>query len=443
MNYKLSKSVFIEPYSDKYLVYAPLKQLAFLLNKESAEFILRLNEGAFKVSDEKEGQLLEFFKRHELFTELTTNGENKNSLSNAFLPTSLYLLLTSNCNLRCIYCYSSAGETNINLPLKIAKSAIDIIVANALTTSNTPKLRFHGGGEPTLRWKELTFLTEYFRNQTNRIAFKSIVGLNTNGILSEKKLKWISDNIDVITLSLDGIGSAHDLQRPMKGGGGTFLKVWKSMRFLYNERKKFSVRVTITKNNFHQMKEIVESLSEFEINGIEFEPLTICGRVYYENIAAPSTDQYIMGYKSAFEAAKLKGITIIYSGVRLGNISNTFCGAAGKNFAITPSGHATFCHRVSNPADPGSSHFFYGDYSAELNTFVFDYEKIRLMKELTFESSLACKDCFVKWNCGGGCYAQNFAEHGSLLLEKPCDRCYITKGVAAFQIAEKLKIKNL
>ena len=438
MKYKLSESVFIEPYFDNYIVYAPLKKLAFKLEKKTIESIIRFSDGTFEVLNEKGNQLLSFFREHDLIAEFTSDNEIKNLVSLDFLPVSLYLLLTSDCNLRCKYCYSNGGETYNNLPLEVAKSAIDIIIKNAVSAGIIPKLRFHGGGEPTLRWKELKLSADYFRNQSARSGVKSIVALNTNGVLSDKKLEWISQNVDNITISLDGIGYFHDMQRPMKNGEGSFSKVWKTIHFLNDKKKKFSARVTITQNNVSHMKEMVETLSEFDINGIEFEPLSICGRGYTENIAAPTADQYIMGYKSAKEAAMQKNVTILYSGVRLGVINNKFCGAAGKNFAVTPSGHATLCHRISDPNDPHASYFFYGNYSAEKNTFIFDYKKILSMKDLNCESSAACKDCFVKWNCGGGCYAQNLAENGSLLLDNPSERCSITKGIAAFQIAEKL-----
>jgi len=439
MKYKLNESVFVEPYSDNYIVYAPLKKLAFKLEKKSIESIIRFSDGFIEVLNEKGNQLLAFFRKHDLIAGLALENKAMNSDTPDFLPVSLYLLLTSDCNLRCKYCYSNGGETQNDLPLEVAKSAIDIIIENAVKTGITPKVRFHGGGEPTLRWKELTLSTKYFRYQSAKLGTKSIVALNTNGVLSDRKLEWISDNLDNITISLDGIGAIHDMQRPMKNGEGSFSKVLKSMRFLNNKKKKFNVRVTITQNNVSHMKEMVETLSEFGVNGIEFEPLSICGRAYTEDITSPTANQYIEGYKSAKEAAKQRNVNILYSGVRLGIINNKFCGAAGKNFAVSPSGHATFCHRVSDPNDLQSSYFFYGSYSAEKKTFIFDYEKIHFMKNLSCESSPACKDCFVKWNCGGGCYAQNMSENGDFLLEAPSERCSITKGIAAFQLSEKLK----
>lgn len=439
MKYKLSESVFIEPYSDIYIVYAPLKKFAFKLEKKTIESKIRLSDGTIEVLDEQGSQLLSFFKEHDLIAGSSSENGIENSISPDFLPVSLYLLLTSDCNLRCKYCYSNGGETRNNLSIEVAKSAIDITIKNAVSTGISPKLRFHGGGEPTLRWEELIFLTNYFRYQTAETRLEPIVALNTNGVLSDNKLEWICDNVDNITISLDGIGSVHDMQRPMKNGEGSYMKVLKSMCFLNDRKKKFNVRVTITQNNVSHMKEMVETLSKFNINGIEFEPLSICGRGYNEDIAAPTADQYIAGYKSAKEAARQKNINILYSGVRLGIISDKFCGAAGKNFAVTPSGHATFCHRVSDPDDTQSQYFFYGSYSAEKKIFIFDYEKILSMKGLSCELSPACKDCFVKWNCGGGCYAQNLSENGSFMLETPSERCSITKGIATFQLLEKLE----
>jgi len=440
MKHKLSESVFIEEYYDVYIIYAPLKQIAFKLEKESLESIVSLADGMIEVLNKKGNQLLSFFEEHGLIAKDTSENEIINLSPPDFSPTSLYLLLTSDCNLRCKYCFSNGGDTQTNLQLEVAKSAIDIIVNNSITTSKTPKICFHGGGEPTLRWEELTLAAEYFRKQSAKSGLKSIIALNTNGVLSDKKLEWIKENIDNITISLDGIGAIHDMQRPMKNGDASFPKVWRTLNFLNDKKKKFNVRVTITQNNVKHMKDMVETLSEFDLNGIEFEPLSICGRGYTENIAAPTVDEYIAGYMSANEIGRQKNVNILYSGVRLGVISNKFCGAAGKNFAVSPSGHATFCHRVSDPMDPQSPFFFYGYYSAEKNAFIFDYKKIRSMLNLNCESSTACKSCFIKWNCGGGCYAQNMAEHGTLLLDTPSEHCLISKGIAAYQLSEKLEL---
>ena len=438
MKYKLSESVFIEPYCDQYIVYAPLKQLAFKLEKKSMDSAISIADEMIEALNEEGNQLCSFFNEHGLIAKSKSENQVIESISTDFSPTTLYLLLTSDCNLRCKYWYSNGGESQNNLPLEIAKAAINIIVNNAVSTEIIPKLCFHGGGEPTLRWKELKQSTAFFRNQSSKLGVKSIVTLNTNGVLSNEKMEWITNNIDKIIISLDGIGATHDMQRPLKNGEGSFSKVWKTIRFLGEKKKKFSVRVTITENNVSHMREMVESLSEFDINGIEFEPLSICGRVYTENIVAPTSDQFISFYKSANEAAVQKNVTISYSGVRLGFINNKYCGAAGKNFAVTPSGHVTFCHRVSDPNDSHAPFFFYGNYSVAKNTFIFDYDKIRFMKNLNCEKSNACKDCFVKWNCGGGCYAQNLAETDSLLLDIQAERCSITHAIAAYQIAEKL-----
>jgi biotin synthase-like enzyme len=84
-------------------------------------------------------------------------------LQSPFKPTKVTLFPTSNCNLRCTYCYATAGELEIaNMEERTAKGSIDFIVNNAIETkTNQVMLGFHGGGEPTYRWNLFTSIINY------------------------------------------------------------------------------------------------------------------------------------------------------------------------------------------------------------------------------------------------------------------------------------------
>ncbi|MBN9659199.1 MAG: radical SAM protein [Acidobacteria bacterium] len=440
MAHRLAAETFIEPCEDSFLVYAPLKGVAFTVNGSAAAFLRTLaQDGMTEISPEY----------RELFTfveELGLVGGNEPKRpsveSEAFEPTSAYLLLTADCNLRCQYCFSKGGDSKTNLSVTVAKAAIDIIVENARRRFIQPKIRYHGGGEPTLRWDVLTETAMYLKAEAARHSLTPHLGINTNGVLPEYKLKWMAENLDAIYISFDGPQDSHDLQRPTFGGGGSYAAVWKTMQWLSEAGKQFAVRSTITKNNFGHMAKIVDMLSPFGVSGIELEPLTVCGRAYTSQSEAPSPTEYIQGYKEAYARAKHHGMDILYSGVRIDAIGSIFCGAAGRNFAVTPSGHSTFCHRVSDVSEPGAEHYIYGKYSEETGTFIFDREKIGAMKGMSCEKSTACQDCFAKWNCGGGCYAQNHEETGKLMLDHRTDRCTMTRELTKFRIVERIQLAN-
>lgn len=436
MGFRIQGDVFVEACNEDFLVYAPLHNAAFTVNKVAAEFIESLRREAVDSIPAQFRELAGFLDQIGLMGEAPAKPE---MIDDPFCPTQALLLLTENCNLRCGYCYSHGGESKTNLPIHMAKSAIDLIVTNAASQGTIAKIRYHGGGEPTLRWETLTETTAYLRASAREAGIQSHTTLNTNGVLSRQKIDWIADNIDSVFVSFDGPREVQNLQRPLAGGGGTFDAVWKTMERLSAARKPFAIRSTITADNCDRMPELVEMVAGLGISGVELEPLTRCGRAYTTGAIPPTPQQYIHAYKEAHRRARELNVRLLYSGIRLGGISHIFCGAAGRNFAVTPSGLATMCHRVSDPSEPGSDSYIFGGYSETSGRFEFDFAKVDRMAGLHCESSAACKDCFAKWNCSGGCYTQNHAETGALLLSERNEKCEITRELTRFAIVEKLR----
>jgi len=64
--------------------------------------------------------------------------------------TLMFIFPTTNCNLRCKYCYARGGERKFNINLELAKKGIDFF----LKLKKDPKslcVRFQGGAESLLR----------------------------------------------------------------------------------------------------------------------------------------------------------------------------------------------------------------------------------------------------------------------------------------------------
>jgi len=440
MGYRIQGDVFVEAHDEGFLVYAPLHNAAFTVNRVAAEFIESMRREPMESIPVQFQELAALLDRIGLMGEAPAKPK---SPDDPFFPTQALLLLTENCNLRCGYCYSHGGDSKTNLPLHVAKSAIDLIVSNAVNQGAVATIRYHGGGEPTLRWETLTETVTYLRASARDSGIPSHIALNTNGVLSEVKIAWIAKNIDSVFISFDGPREVQNLQRPLASGRGTFDSVWHTMERFSAMRKPFAIRSTITAENCDCLPELVEMVASLGISGIELEPLTRCGRAYTTGAMPPTPQQYIHAYKEAHRRARELDVRLLYSGIRLGGVSPIFCGAAGRNFAVTPSGLATMCHRVSDPSEPGADSYIFGGYSEASGRFEFDFEKVDRMAGLHCESSSACKDCFAKWNCSGGCYTQNQAETGALLLSERNEKCDITRELTKFAIAEKLKQPRL
>src|SRR5690554_2723536 len=110
---------------NRHLVYAPLRRAAFVANSRVVNLLADLKAGCFDQTQDPDGSLVEFLRRLEILdtqperqplTEFTGDPE----------PTSATLFLTTACNLRCTYCYASAGDTPTKyMPLSTAQRGID------------------------------------------------------------------------------------------------------------------------------------------------------------------------------------------------------------------------------------------------------------------------------------------------------------------------------
>ena len=83
------------------------------------------------------------------------------------------------------------------------------------------------------------------------------------------------------------------------------------------------------------------------------------------------------------------------------------------------------------------SYFVYGKFNFEERRFLFDQEKIVALGNRNVTSNSYCSDCFVKYNCGGGCLARADIvgeEH------RPSEyKCQVTKALMVDKLKKSLK----
>jgi uncharacterized protein len=149
----LASELFSIPLDDdKYIIYAPLRKSAFIGNSAVVNFLADLKEHPELLAKSSQGKLIQFLRS---IGTISDEPEIKpiTSFSGVPKPVTITLFLTNACNLRCTYCYASAGDAPTHhMSLDVAKHGIDFIINNAVT-QNVPYIRitYHGGGEPSLR----------------------------------------------------------------------------------------------------------------------------------------------------------------------------------------------------------------------------------------------------------------------------------------------------
>ena len=128
------------------------------------------------------------------------------------------LVLTHRCNLNCGYCY--AGEHHkTDMDPETASRGVEFLFAD---DADTVQLGFFGG-EPLLAFDTMVAATETARTRCTERNRDLVVQCTTNAsAIRERHVAFFARHQVAVTVSIDGVREAHDLNRPKAGGGSSF-----------------------------------------------------------------------------------------------------------------------------------------------------------------------------------------------------------------------------
>jgi len=425
------KDIFVIPLSkNRYMVYAPKDRLIFSTDKESLPKLSALYKSLAEESKKKIKRKIR-----------KTGRRKKTKISKLVGVTGVTLCPTTDCNLRCVYCYASGGERKKYMDWKLAKAAIDFALSRS-KKSKRFSLGFHGGGEPFMAFDLMKKSVEYAKKRCKNHKMKMVLSSATNGVLTDKQLDWVIKNKMRLNVSIDGMPDIQNKLRPLPNKGESYPFVEKTIRRLVKEKVPFGVRSTITKDTVHKMKDIVEYFHKMGIKTIHFEPAFECGRCLKTKTATPEPLVFFKNYIKAFEAAEKFGIEFYYSGGTIDKLTDTFCGAAGRNFFVTSDGYITSCLEVMHKDDPASKIFFYGKYDERGGNFRIYEKRLKLLVSRNIKNLEGCQSCFCKFHCAGDCLVKAWRETGSL-FETGTERCIVNRKAVKYVLLRYLKGKPI
>lgn len=126
---------------------------------------------------------------------------------------SVTLIISSNCNLNCIYCYEKHKE-NMMMDFDTASVILFKFLNDEKNTDKALTIEFFGG-EPFLNFRLMKELVQWVRERTwKRKEYKFFI--DTNGtLIRDVQKEWIVENRDLVTvgISLDGNREMHNINR--------------------------------------------------------------------------------------------------------------------------------------------------------------------------------------------------------------------------------------
>lgn len=156
--------------------------------------------------------------------------------------------LTKRCNLECKYCYSRVYKEDETTELTTEQ--IKSFLINFKASGGRRVL--YTGGEALLRkdFKELVLFAR---------ELGLLVDLFTNGtLIDEECAQFLSENINLVSVSLDGSRANHD---EVRGAKGSYDKIRKALEYLNDKKAHFSLQCMVTSSNYDDLnwlKEVIE-----------------------------------------------------------------------------------------------------------------------------------------------------------------------------------------
>ncbi|MDD4436611.1 MAG: thioether cross-link-forming SCIFF peptide maturase [Tissierellia bacterium] len=340
---------------------------------------------------------------------------------------AMCLNMTHDCNLRCEYCFASQGTYNGEkafLSFETGKKAFDYLVKNSGNRRNLEVDFF--GGEPLMNFETIKKLVDYGRSLEKDYKKHFRFTVTTNGVLlDEEKINYINENMDNVVLSIDGRKETNDRMRKTINEKGSYDLIINNYKKFINKRgnKDYFARGTYTSNNL-DFSEDVMHMRESGFDKISVEPVVAKTdekfalkeehvdilKKEYEKLA----EYFIKSYNN-----KNKRFQFFHFNIELDRgpciyKRSTGCGAGTEYVAVTPSGELYPCHQFV-----GYEEFIIGNVDEGItNQAIADK-----FKNVSVNDKPACRDCWAKYFCSGGCHANayNFNKDFSIPYNVGCE----------------------
>jgi uncharacterized protein len=423
----------------RWIIYAPLRQAAFIANAKFVNFIADLKDGRYEPSADPDGSIVEFLRRLEI---VDSNVERRpvTSYQGDPSPTSVTLFLTTACNLRCTYCYASAGDTPLKMmSLETARRGISFVAQNAFRKGESSfDVSYHGGGEPTANWHVMTASREFAGERAKELGLGVRAASATNGVLRDDQIDWILINLDNASVSFDGLPEVHDASRLTVLQSGSSARVMHTMKRFDDARFDYGIRVTVTHDHIARLPDSVEFIcAHFRAPGIQVEPAYQLGR--WSGAPSAETEEFLEAYRSAQVRASRYGKQISYSAVRLDTLTNHFCGISQDSFALSPDGNVSACYEAFSEDNAFADVFFYGKPDEKTASgYKFRLPILNNLRHQSVENRSFCQGCFAKWHCAGDCYHKALAQNGRRTFEGS-GRCHVTRELTKDQLLSRIR----
>lgn len=301
---------------------------------------------------------------------------------------SVHLSLSDGCNLNCIYCY--ARERKEKQYPKLSFEEYTAIINDILTINPNVTITLTGG-EPLLN-KHCFDIAHYIKEKGAQTLL-----LSNGTLFSRQNIGQIADNFDLVTLSIDGPNEhIHSLTR-----GDNYQKVIHATQLMDEFGINYTLSMTVTKKNIGYVEEMAKMFGSrlnfapyFPISG-EPSDLAITGEEYYQAL------------KSASGVNPLSYCENILDGSQSSRSHK--CAIGDGEFSISATGDVYPCQLLH------TDDFYAGNvHDQSIRDIYYNAQSMKRCASLDVVTIEGCRDCAIKFICGGSCRARAYYEGGNI-----------------------------
>ncbi len=344
------------------------------------------------------------------------------------VPSLIVLNLTSDCNLRCKYCYASAGNCKDYMT---SRCAIEI-VTQVSKYNDSIELLFHGG-EPLMNFEVIKNVINFCKNKLKEKEISYYIQTNSLLLTKEKAEYLINENVE-ICLSMDGNTEISNSGRVDSKGNSSLNIIKSRIELLKSLDYNTTILAVLNKKNVGKIESFIDYLVENKIYNFSLNYFIKGGRGNNnKNLALNPKALYNATVKTINKVLEYrrKNVKIIERNVLhlLRNVitkskgymcMNSPCGAGNHLLGFTPNGDIYPCDDLSSVEQFKIGNIFDGDL---MNTLE-NNSIVNFFNYCSYDNIPKCCCCDFKDRCGAGCASRKFYEKGTIYEVDPICEFY-------------------
>jgi uncharacterized protein len=318
------------------------------------------------------------------------------------------LILTTDCNLRCSYCFER-DKKPFKMSDEVAFAAVDFLIQTSRNVEDLTILLF--GGEPMMRFDLIQRIVPYANKKAEEAGKTINWDMTTNGtLIDEERASWMAEHKIKYLLSLDGAKEDHDRYRKFPDGRSSYELIMERLPMMKSYQPWMGTKMSVTPESTLRLRGNLYELWKNGINqfiigythGMNWDDEALLN---YERGMLDVCELYLeMKYNkqyfriTTFEEESICDIKEVPFG----------CGAGRGRFCVDTCGDMYGCSKMCTIMGPGKGILPFGNVFQGFTRI----DNRRQCLNDSLEPRHKCKGCDYERNCGGGCPATNFFASG-------------------------------